>query len=318
MNKIIKMKQQNGQVAIILLLFMLVALTIGLAATQRSLTNISTSSQTEQSSRAFSAAEAGLQRSISAVDPVILPPPAVPPTAPDIQESELGNGANASVNVVTDLPRSGEALEYPPIGRDTIAQFWLADPTNNSSNWDKATGNFTNHRFAYSGGSLDIYWGNSNPISNPAPAIEVNYIFQPANDTYSSKKFFFDPDNSRTAGNNFTPVSAGNCSLLPIHTSLSIDGSAATTDRSFYCRSTITIAAAETPVLLRIRVLYSNGNEPIAVVPASGFSLPPQAAIYTARGYSGQSQKILQVFRQPFYVSPLIDFALFSPALISK
>ena len=52
---------QSGQIVIILLLLMLVILSIGLAVTQRTITNVSTSSQTEQSSRAFSAAEAGLE-----------------------------------------------------------------------------------------------------------------------------------------------------------------------------------------------------------------------------------------------------------------
>jgi hypothetical protein len=310
---------QQGQVAIIILLFLLVALTIGLAVTQRSLTNITTSSQTEQSSRAFSAAEAGIQRSIQAV-PVVVN--GVNPPISAVTESELGNSSNALVSVVNNLPRPGEALEYPSIGRDTIAQFWLADPLNQNADWDKSNaGTLANHRYAYNGGNLAVFWGNI-PIPTPVPAIEINLVVQTGSGpaaVFSSHRYFFDGQNR---GNNFTVLPPGACtaSPLPVHTSSSVDSS--TSDRYFYCSTTIPIPAAEVPVVIRARILYSNGKEPIAVGPTGGCSgncdLPPQAAIYTARGFSGQSQKTLQVFRQPFYLSPLLDFALFSAGPITK
>lgn len=329
--------KEKGQIAIIILLFMLVALTIGLAATQRSLTNITTSSQSEQSSRAFSAAEAGLQRSIAAFSPIVLS--GANPSPPPINESELGNSSNANVTLVNNLPRPEEALEFPPIGRDAIAQFWLANPLNQIDPnppcstatlfWTKNTGSFSNCHFAYSGSYLNIYWGNGNPISTPAPAIEVNLVAQTATGFVSHRYFFDDPAKGRNSGansNNFTSVTAsnpnpGSCSsLLPIHTSSSVNSSVA--DRNFYCRASIPIDPAEVPVIIRARILYSESQEPIAVEPVGGCgtncSLPPQAAIYTSRGFSGQSQKTLQVFRQPFYVSPLLDFALFSAAIITK
>src|SRR5260221_7314981 len=119
----------SGQIAVVLLLFVLVALTIGLTVTQRSLTNISTSSQTEQVSRAFSAAEAGLERSLNQT-PVIGPSPA--PGSQDLPLSgagSLNNQSSTQVKVVTSLPNSNQqALEYPPVGKDTFAQFWIANP----------------------------------------------------------------------------------------------------------------------------------------------------------------------------------------------
>jgi hypothetical protein len=314
--------KQSGQIAIILLLFMLVALTIGLAATQRSITNITTSSQTEQSSRAFSAAEAGLQKSMSAINPIVLTGPN--PSPPPINESELGNSSNANIRVVNNLPRIGEALEYPPIGRDEIAQFWLANPTNivsgSSVVWVKGIGNFSDPQFVFSGASVNVYFGNGNPVSAPHPAIEVNLIVQSFSGGYASQRFFFDPDIARTASNNFTPLPVGSCGILPIHTSSSVDSVVA--DRSFYCVASVPIDPGDAPILIRARILYSVAKEPIAVEPTGGCgincSLPPQAAIYTAKGFSGQSQKTLQVFRQPFYLSPLLDFALFSAAQITK
>lgn len=322
-----EIRNEKGQIAVILLLFILVALTIGLAATQRSLTNIITSTDAEQSSRAFSAAEAGLQRSIAAVNPIVLSGPN--PSPPPVLESELGNSANASLNVINNLPRSaaqigsdhGEPLEYPPIGKDAIAQFWLANPTNSNSNWNKNVGSFNSPQFAFSGPSLEVYWGFNNPVSNPQPAIELNLVVENGTGGFDSHRYFFDNFAlGRTGSNNFTPIPAGDCSGTTIHTSSSV--SATATDRSFYCHASIPVAAGDVPIILRARILYSNGKEPIAVAPMGNCgincSLPPQAAIYTSRGFSGQSQKTLQVFRQPFYVSPLLDFALFSAGEIRK
>src|SRR3989339_1641784 len=57
-------RRQAGQVILILILVMAVALAIGISVIQRSLSDISTSSKVEQSSRAFSAAEAGIEKAL--------------------------------------------------------------------------------------------------------------------------------------------------------------------------------------------------------------------------------------------------------------
>ena len=54
--------KESGQIIIVLLLMMLVGLSIGLVVTQRSVTDVSVSTQSEQSQRAFSAAEAGIEK----------------------------------------------------------------------------------------------------------------------------------------------------------------------------------------------------------------------------------------------------------------
>lgn len=111
------MKKQQGQVIIILLLLMLVALSVGLALTQRSITDVATSTQVEQSSRAFSAAEAGLEKALSG-------------SVPQDGKILLGNNSEAVVQKSIFLPISGTfaGIEYPPVGRETTAQFWFVDP----------------------------------------------------------------------------------------------------------------------------------------------------------------------------------------------
>lgn len=55
------MRENSGQIALVVLLIMVALLTIGLAVVSRSVTDIRISKETEESARAFSAAEAGIE-----------------------------------------------------------------------------------------------------------------------------------------------------------------------------------------------------------------------------------------------------------------
>lgn len=59
------MRKRSGQILILVLLVVVVALAIGLSVASRNLTNLRTSVQTEQSQRAFSAAEGGVEDILS-------------------------------------------------------------------------------------------------------------------------------------------------------------------------------------------------------------------------------------------------------------
>ena len=54
-----------GQVLILVLLVVVVALAVGLSVASRNITNVRTSTQTEESQKAFSAAEAGIESILS-------------------------------------------------------------------------------------------------------------------------------------------------------------------------------------------------------------------------------------------------------------
>lgn len=64
-----KTAYQPGQVLILVLLVVVVSLTIGLSVASRNITNLRTATQTEQSQRAFSAAEAGIEHVLAKGDP---------------------------------------------------------------------------------------------------------------------------------------------------------------------------------------------------------------------------------------------------------
>lgn len=295
--------KQNGQIVIILLLIMLVGLTVGLAITQRSVINVSNSNKTEESSRAFSVAEAGLEQALysGSLNSVSIPE----------------NQAGANVTSSPALPATGQPLEYPPIGKETTAQFWLADPNNNLA--------CSGSNGTYCPSSFDVYFGRFNPPTDPrdsdTAAIEVTLISKSATN-YNITKYYFDPLTAiRTPSNGFSdPNNCLTSSPTPVDSGINTSNSPDTTirDRYFRCKETVNYTGTDTPIMLRIRILYSSQAQPIAVSPPVGKSLPPQAVIFTSVGTAGVTQRKLQVFRLPYVVPFYFDYSIFSAGSINK
>lgn len=308
----LKLSNQNGQVVIILLLTALVALTVGLAITQRSITDVSISTQTEQSSRAFSAAEAGIEKALQLES-------AGSPIGDILQTGDLGNESSAQVRPIYDLPRPGQALEYPPIGKETVAQFWLTDPKGALP---------PTLSLIYQGSEVDIYFGDPASTGDDSPALEVNLITWDGT-KYNTTRQYFDSNLGRVTANGFD---SADCPATPYLINTSSSPSADTTrysDRKFKCQITPSLdvkPSGQLPVIIRARILYSDTSQQMAVAPkglncgGSGnpCSLPAQATIYTSVGTAGKSQRVVQVFRMDNVVPPFFDFALFAAGQISK
>lgn len=294
------MSNQKGQVILILILVMTVALAIGLSVIQRSLSDVSTATKLEQSSRAFSAAEAGIEKSIQTGTSIASPIP-------------LDNNASIQEVQASPIPTVGQALEYPPLAKEELAHVWLADPTSSTFPSCDAGKN------CYSSSGIDIYWGLSG-ITDDKPAIAIAVVY--FNGTaYQSKKFYLDSDSTRTIGDNGNGFISASCAGG--YTTDTNFGSG----RSFLCKSTLDLTSLSTLILLRARILYSNTSQPFAVQPlnASGnkctvatCSLPVQAKMFTATGISGQTQRKIQVFRLYKVVPPYFDYAIFSAGDIDK
>lgn len=308
-----KLHNQKGQVILILILVMTVALAIGISVIQRSLADISSSTKVEQSSRAFSAAQAGIEKALQ-IDTLI-------------PQFDLGNNSVANVKkndlipaVVTGFRQA--ALECPPnsssLAKEDLAQVWLAEYTSN-----------TNPPPAYyKKDKLDIYWGNS--VTDKA-ALELTLIYygkdptdlvDGTKDKYRSRKWYLDSDSGRIATNKFQSVDCRG--------GYSVDG----TTTKFQCKYTIGSGdpidtngplptAPAVLMLLRGRLLYNEYPQPFAVQATNltcgrDCSLPPQAKVITSQGNSGNTQRTLNVCQLRKVVPFYFDYAIFSAAKIEK
>ncbi len=301
----------KGQVILLLILVMTVALAIGLSVVQKSLVDVSTASKVEQSSRAFSAAEAGIEKTL------------LYPTGSCGAACNINFSDNSSTATVSDVPSkpapalSGhqqEALEFPPLAKEDVAQVWLADYT--SSTNPPPT--------FYTRNSLDVYWGNS---STDKAALEITLIYFGADpndidipqrlvEKYRSKKWYLDNQAVvRTPVNQFETVT---CSGYVVGVN------------TYQCKKTLAFTSQQTTgqMLIRARLLYNATSQPFAVqavgnCPSSGpscnnYSLPAQARTIISTGISGETQRKIKVFQLYKVVPPYFDYAIFSAGDISK
>lgn len=288
------MVKQAGQIVVIVLLITVVALAIGLSVASRSLSEVSSSTKIEQSSRAFSAAEAGIESAIG---------------SNQSQSLSLQNQSQASVRV-TSIPISatpgqpaGLALEYTEISKEKFGQFWLADPNSLAA--------------FYQAGKFDIYFGNCESDSscsakNDPPAIEVNVITNNGT-SYQSNRSYFDSNSGRVALNRFNTSSCLGQGASQAFNVITNDN---TIPSRFYCRVQVT-GYVGTPILARVRILYSGTDQRVALQPTSG-SLPIQGKIYDSTGTSGDVQRHLKLQTEDKVVPYFYDFAIFSAGDITK
>lgn len=183
-----KLLNQKGQTVILLLLVMVIGLTVGLSVVSRSVLDVKLSSQSEESSRAFTAAEAGvevaLEQGLATIGTI---------------EGDVGPADSLSHYTCTRLAQAAGLSYYVfpyKVEKDKAAQFYFAS----ASDIEKQD---------FDGNKIRIVWGNSGTDkgSSTAPALEVSLIYK-EEDTYKVAKFALDPNETRRGSNNFcSPVS---------------------------------------------------------------------------------------------------------------
>lgn len=303
---------QSGQAVLIILLSTLVALTIGLAVTQRSLTEVSNSTRVEQSSRAFSAAEAGIEQALKLGTSV---------------SDSLSNQAGFDVTAGGEVPEisdNGVGLEYPLIGKATFAHFWLRNPANLG---DGAT-SYTHDKFL-------VYFGNADQPeenSDQLPAIEVNVITYNGS-SYVSNRYYYDSNSVRLNSNRFASASCNNpLNTANVYSLNNTNLEAPATSQPFYCKVDVPptncaslsgcTAYSGTPILARVRILYSDKDQRVALVPdappPSNNFLPPQSVLFDATGTAGDTKRRLRLFTMKNVVPLYLDYAIFSAGPITK
>lgn len=282
------MRKQEGQAVLLLILVITVALAIGLSIVQKSLVDISTASKVEQSSRAFSAAEAGIEKSLQLN------------ISTSVNFSENSSAANAvNSGLIPPVPDTGSrqaALEYPSLAKEDVAQVWLAD-YNSTTNPPAA---------AYQQSTLDVYWGNS---SQDQAALELTLVYHNGT-AYQSQKWYLDQTSRDNGFGQVSGCSGGNTPQ---------GGSTA-----YQCKETINLptSASSRLILIRARLLYNSASQPFAVQAlgtcGTTCSLPPQARSITSTGVSGETQRRVQLFQESKVAPPYFDYAIFSDRSIIK
>ncbi len=282
-NRLKKNLSASGQMIILLVLLTMVGLTVGLSLISRTITDIRMSSQIEQSNRAFSAAEAGIETALRVAE---------------IDQPGVINLPGAEVDYkVSRLGKTDSAYILPFTPKNNIQTVWLIDHDENGNiNLEKNYEEISHYPL---NSHLEICFGSSTDTDNhPALVLSLYYIQE---NIYKVAKLAFDSDVTRA--NNFNKnIESGGDNYCDGNYLYRIQVTP-TTDFS--------IPPLSTPLFLRILVLYDSTS--LAVKPASGIQLNLQGKIINSLGKTdtGVVRK-LQVIQGFATLPPLFDYSLFA------
>jgi len=270
-------RDSSGQALLIILLIMAVALTIGLSVVSRSITDIRISQEQEESARAFSAAEAGLES--------LLATGGAPGSVGDFTiDTDIEPLGNSSTFVFPKEIRAGDT--------QTV---WLVD------HLDEDTLDLNNPK---SFTDFEFHWGNEELSGNEetAPALEAVIIYKDLAGEYTTKRVTFDPKPARSDG--FTSVSDGDHSFGEKRFSFK---------RKFSEDDYTDSLPSGDLYTIRIKLLY-NDEPQVLGIEAFGDPLPLQGNCYESTASSevtGISRKVEQCQFYPS-LSGIFDYVLFS------
>lgn len=185
------LKQTHGQVLLITLLVLTVATTIALSLIGRATIDLSMSNQLEESTRAFDAAEAGIEQALKTGEGTT-------------QTLSAGVSYNVSVNTIGGA--SGVFQMGHKTFQNTTETLWLAEH-------DESTGALVETPY-YTASTIELCWSREVAPAVPA-AIEVGVLYKESTDgTYKMAHVAWDP-NAATRVNNFdsTGISQTGCGL---------------------------------------------------------------------------------------------------------
>lgn len=267
------MTKNRGSILLPILLVSTIALAMALAVASRSLKGLKTTGETEQSSTAYSAAEAGIEEALYSIETT--------GSASDIT-SPVAVGAGGYIKKLKVEQGGGGSDPYlveGAVGQDDVVELKL------------------DGYIANGGTKLTIYWVNQGDNAQIDPpkgkaSLVISYIY--GSSPYSIKKEAVNCDASRSNG--FLPAALGTTITIGTQTI------------QFACSREFLLAGTNDSQIIRLRPMYNKAE--ILVVPNA--NLPSQLLTITATGQAGETERTVEVTRSKPSLPAIFDFVLFS------
>ena len=287
-------RSSSGQILVLVLLVVLVALTIGLSIASRTLSSLKSSAELDQSNRAFNAAEAGVERALSLLK-----------TSGDVDVCD-NNNCKANIPGIVSKVEVDEAGGGPNafgvanLQQDEVLQVNLEG-------------------FSSPSNLLDVYWGRVEDAGiggtcQDKPAIVVSVVYRnTGSGAYGMGKAAYDKcDNAHRRQNGFDNASV---SITPPKlTSLEFDDG---TGGLYGFRATLNltpggplVSSGSQPLLARARLMYAT-DKPVVFDPR-GAILPLQGQQITSTAEIGGKQRTVRVLKTNPTLPAIFDYALFN------
>ncbi|KKS95522.1 MAG: hypothetical protein UV71_C0006G0021 [Microgenomates group bacterium GW2011_GWC1_43_13] len=263
-------KGEYGQALVLVLLSLSVVLTLILYILSRSVTDVAVSSRQEEAVRAFSAAEAGIERALV--------------TGADYSGVEIGNAQYTTTT--TDFASGSYGFSFPsPISSGDTVTVWFVSHDENGNLICDAT------HPCYTGDTIEICWGNSqtDPNSPNTPAIEASVYYNDADQPTLVKvgRVAIDPYAGRRETNSFDLPQENLCQIG---------------DQTFAFHKTINFVTdlAANPAGLQfaqLKMFYNSDTRHNIGVRVTGDTLPSQGKQIDSSGVAGDSNRRVVVYQ---------------------
>lgn len=280
-----------GQALLIILLVMAVVLTGALSIVSRSITDITVSQKEEESARAFSAAEAGIEQALVGGS----------------QVGTLPAGGRYSV-ASTSLAAGSEFVLPQSLGAGEVAPVWFV------AHDDDGSILCSSGKPCFTGDKIKICWGANGTSrgTDTTPAIEASVFYTQGSGGSTSATIArgaYDPNQARTGTNKFSSDDAGSCSIGSTQFAFN-----KTVDLSSLG---VTIRTSDSqgkgPQFARLRILYNTDRaHPVGVTSAGTGLLPNQGKKIESTGTVGDVTRKIQFFQLFSDVPPIFDSGVFS------
>jgi len=293
----------QGQALLLVLLSTAVVVTIALSIVSRTISDISVTTTEEESLRAFSAAEAGIEE-------VLVSGLGEGASTGDVVVNNSGTPETVTYSVdITGFPESAVEFIYPVnLASGESATIWLVS--------HDTSGNLTcdNPHTCYSGPRVDVCWG---PIETPTSpqqpsAAEISVLYQ---DTGTSEirtaRVVVDPSGSIPGAE---PADSGYCTIAGTYFAYG--------KRIQFNPSGLNIPNFNVPgtlKLIKVRPLLNTTPQTIAIHSAgTGGSFPSQGKKIQSTGNSGESVRKIEVYELYPSMPSIFDAAIYGKTGIIK
>lgn len=282
-------KNEAGQAVLIVLLSISVVLIVVLYIMSRSVSDISLSTKDQDSMRAFSAAEAGVEKALVGLYAV----------GSSSGPTTIGDATfNASV---TSFGSGQNQILYPlTLKSGDQAVFWFSragDP------------------ITFNGSQFKLCWGMpaTSSVANDTPAVLLTVYYRTSTNQYRVARATYDPNAGRSVTNRFTTASAAGCTFSPNeqfqffnNVNLQAGG--------------LNIPATATLQFATVRFLYNTTTEHKVGIDATATTalFPSQGVKVDSQGSSAESNRRIEVYQLNSEVPPIFANAIYSPSDIIK
>lgn len=276
---------QSGQVVLITLLVLTIATTVALSLVSRTTTDTTITNQIEESSRAFSAAEAGIEEALLSGE--------------GSGGAQVLEGGQAQYDVtVAAIGGAAGIFEFPKKTiRGVTETLWLVD--------HEADGSLDETPL-YTASTIGVCWSGETTV----PAMLATLLYKESTDgSYRVAKAAFDPDATRAVTNNFSSA-------------YDPAGCGGTTDTAY--KVTITFSSLDASInpavdillALRLKTVYADAR---IAIDTGAQPLPLQGNKIDSTGStSGGTNRKIVVYQQYRSPATIFDAAVYSQGSVLK